>query len=306
MENNFKVNMNEYLPLRDVVFNTLRQAILKGELAPGERLMEIQLAEKLGVSRTPIREAIRKLELEGLVLMIPRKGAEVAKISEKSLRDVLEVRRSLEELAIELACQRMSEDDMAELERMQGNFKSAIDRGEAMSIAQSDEQYHDVIYQGTRNDKLVQMLGNLREQMYRYRLEYIKDEDKRQVLLVEHEHILNALKNRNIAEAKKAGIPVISSMGTGNKLNPTMLEVSDISKTSVCPLAKVMRYELKKRGIKGVKVVYSKEEPIKPAFEAADGGAKRAVPGSISFVPSAAGLIIASEVIKDLIGGKAI
>ena len=72
MGNNFEVKMNEYLPLRDVVFNTLRQAILKGELAPGERLMEIQLAQKLGVSRTPIREAIRKLELEGLVLMIPR------------------------------------------------------------------------------------------------------------------------------------------------------------------------------------------------------------------------------------------
>ena len=111
MENNFKVNMNEYLPLRDVVFNTLRQAILKGELAPGERLMEIQLAEKLGVSRTPIREAIRKLELEGLVLMIPRKGAEVAKISEKSLRDVLEVRRSLEELALSWparGCRRMT------------------------------------------------------------------------------------------------------------------------------------------------------------------------------------------------------
>ena len=71
----FTVNMNEYLPLRDLVFNTLRQAILKGELKPGERLMEIQLAEKLGVSRTPIREAIRKLELEGLVLMIPRRGA---------------------------------------------------------------------------------------------------------------------------------------------------------------------------------------------------------------------------------------
>ena len=83
MENKLKVNMNEYLPLRDVVFNTLRQAILKGELEPGERLMEIQLADRLGVSRTPIREAIRKLELEGLVLMIPRKGAEVAKISEQ-------------------------------------------------------------------------------------------------------------------------------------------------------------------------------------------------------------------------------
>ena len=94
MDYNLKVMMNEYLPLRDVVFNTLRQAILKGELEPGERLMEIQLAERLGVSRTPIREAIRKLELEGLVLMIPRKGAEVAKISARSLRDVLEVRRA--------------------------------------------------------------------------------------------------------------------------------------------------------------------------------------------------------------------
>ena len=90
-ELNFSVNMDEFLPLRDVVFNTLRQAILRGELKPGERLMEIQLANKLGVSRTPIREAIRKLELEGLVLVIPRKGAEVADIKEKSLRDVLEL-----------------------------------------------------------------------------------------------------------------------------------------------------------------------------------------------------------------------
>ena len=204
MENNFKVNMNEYLPLRDVVFNTLRQAILKGELAPGERLMEIQLAEKLGVSRTPIREAIRKLELEGLVLMIPRKGAEVAKISEKSLRDVLEVRRSLEELAIELACQRMTEENMEHLAGVQRSFRQAIEKGDAMVIAETDEQFHYVIYQGTGNDKLIQMLNNLREQMYRYRLEYIKDEDKRQILLVEHEHILGAIKSRNIAEAKKA------------------------------------------------------------------------------------------------------
>ena len=112
MAKDFKVTMNEYLPLRDVVFNTLRQAILKGELEPGERLMEIQLAERLGVSRTPIREAIRKLELEGLVLMVPRKGAEVASISEKSLREVLEVRRSLEELAIELACQKITQEQI--------------------------------------------------------------------------------------------------------------------------------------------------------------------------------------------------
>jgi DNA-binding GntR family transcriptional regulator len=204
MGNDLKVNMNEYLPLRDVVFNTLRQAILKGELAPGERLMEIQLAERLGVSRTPIREAIRKLELEGLVLMIPRKGAEVAKISEKSLRDVLEVRRSLEELAIELACQRMLPDAVDELEQRQEEFKNAVLNGNPMEIAETDEAYHDVIYKGTCNDRLIQMINNLREQMYRYRLEYIKDEDKRQILLLEHDNILEAVKGRKVEEAKEA------------------------------------------------------------------------------------------------------
>ena len=96
-------NTNDYLPLRDVVFNTLRESILKGEMKPGERLMEIHLANKLGVSRTPIREAIRKLELEGLVTMIPRRGAEVAQITAKSLRDVLEVRQALDALAMELS-----------------------------------------------------------------------------------------------------------------------------------------------------------------------------------------------------------
>ena len=204
MDYNLKVTMNEYLPLRDVVFNTLRQAILKGELEPGERLMEIQLAERLGVSRTPIREAIRKLELEGLVLMIPRKGAEVAKISARSLRDVLEVRRALEELAIGLACQRMSEEDVGNLQKAQEDFKKAIAEGDAMKIAETDEHYHDVIYEGTQNAKLIQMLNNLREQMYRYRLEYIKDEDKRKILVLEHEKILKTVRERKVAEAKEA------------------------------------------------------------------------------------------------------
>ncbi|MFT4104903.1 MAG: GntR family transcriptional regulator [Lacrimispora sp.] len=204
MSSELKVNMNEYLPLRDVVFNTLRQAILKGELAPGERLMEIQLADRLGVSRTPIREAIRKLELEGLVLMIPRKGAEVARISEKSLRDVLEVRRSLEELAIELACQRMDAEAVEELEKKQEEFRNAVLKGNAMEIAETDEAYHDVIFKGTCNDRLVQMINNLREQMYRYRLEYIKDKDKRQALVTEHESILEAVRKGRITDAKEA------------------------------------------------------------------------------------------------------
>ena len=194
MAKDFKVTMNEYLPLRDVVFNTLRQAILKGELEPGERLMEIQLAERLGVSRTPIREAIRKLELEGLVLMVPRKGAEVASISEKSLREVLEVRRSLEELAIELACQKITQEQIQELEAAEAVFAEAVQKGDPMTIAESDESYHDVIYQATGNGRLVQILNNLREQMYRYRVEYLKDIAVRRTLAEEHRSICEALR----------------------------------------------------------------------------------------------------------------
>ena len=175
MEMNFEVNMNEYLPLRDVVFNTLRQAILRGELKPGERLMEIQLANKLGVSRTPIREAIRKLELEGLVLMIPRKGAEVAQITEKSLRDVLEVRRALEELAVQLACDRMTKEGMQELKQAAKEFEALLgSASDITAVAEADVAFHDLIYLATDNQKLISLLNNFREQMYRYRVEYLK------------------------------------------------------------------------------------------------------------------------------------
>ena len=102
-----------------------------------------------------------------------------------------------------------------------------------------------------------------------------------------------------IEKAQKYNIPIISSMGTGNKMCPEMLEVADIYKTSVCPLAKVMRYELKKRGIKKLKVVFSKEEPIKPQLQEEENG--RHVPASAVFVPASAGMILASEVIKDII-----
>lgn len=205
MEPNFQVNMNEYLPLRDVVFNTLRQAILRGELKPGERLMEIQLANKLGVSRTPIREAIRKLELEGLVLMIPRKGAEVAEITEKSLRDVLEVRKALEELAVQLCCDKITEDEIKELKQVASGFEEAVRNGELTEIAEADVKFHDVIYLATENQKLILLLSNLREQMYRYRMEYLKSDEVYPQLIAEHEAIIQFITKND----KKAALDVI-------------------------------------------------------------------------------------------------
>lgn len=201
--NDLKVTMNEYLPLRDVVFNTLRQAILKGELEPGERLMEIQLAERLGVSRTPIREAIRKLELEGLVIMVPRKGAEVARITEKDLNDVLEVRCALEELAVELACKKITKEQAEKLESTLATFKVAIHGKNLTEMAEMDEKFHMVIYEATANTRLIQTLNNLREQMYRYRVEYLKDKDVYGKLVVEHESIAKNILESNVDLAKE-------------------------------------------------------------------------------------------------------
>ena len=133
-----KLDMDAYLPLRDVVFQTLREAIFKGELRPGERLMELQLAKRLGVSRTPIREAIRMLELEGLAVTVPRKGAEVARMTEKEMEDVLQIRRALDELAVGLACDNMTEEAMGKIYIALKNFEKKTKGGDVKATAQAD------------------------------------------------------------------------------------------------------------------------------------------------------------------------
>ncbi|MCR4924431.1 MAG: GntR family transcriptional regulator [Lachnospiraceae bacterium] len=203
-EHDIKLQFDELLPLRDVVFNTLRQAILIGELKPGERLMEIHLAKKLGVSRTPIREAIRMLELEGLVTMVPRKGAEVARISADDMRDVLEVRRSLDSLAVLLACDRIKDSEKEDLKKAEKVFEDAIKTKDATAIAQADVKFHDIILVASRNKRLLQMVNNLAERVYRYRLEYVKDKRNHERLITEHRLIMENIFAGEKDEAKKA------------------------------------------------------------------------------------------------------
>ena len=197
MTEDLTLNMDAYLPLRDVVFNTLREAILKGELKPGERLMELQLAAKLGVSRTPIREAIRMLEQEGLAVTIPRKGAEVAKMTEKDMEDVLQIREALDELAAKIACEQISEEQLEELVATMHEFEESTKTDNVKKIAEADVKFHDIIYQSIGNPKLVNMLNNLREQMYRYRVEYLKDENNYPTLMKEHKDIVEGLVRKN-------------------------------------------------------------------------------------------------------------
>lgn len=201
MTEDLKLNMNAYLPLRDVVFNTLREAILRGDLKPGERLMELQLAAQLGVSRTPIREAIRMLEQEGLAVTMPRKGAEVAKMTLKGMEDVLEIRGALDELACQLACERITEEELEHLKSCMLDFEKCLKTENVKQIAEADVCFHDVIYESTRNPKLVSLLNNLREQIYRYRVEYLKDVETHPILIKEHKAIYEALCNRSKEDA---------------------------------------------------------------------------------------------------------
>ena len=204
MTDNLTLNMDAYLPLRDVVFNTLREAILKGELQPGERLMELQLASKLGVSRTPIREAIRMLEQEGLAVTVPRKGAEVARMTLKDMEDVLEIREALDELAAQIACERISSEQMNRLMDTKKEFERILASGEVKEIADVDVKFHDIIYEANDNAKLVYLLNNLREQLFRYRVEYLKNPENYPALIQEHEAIVSALEARDKAKVTEA------------------------------------------------------------------------------------------------------
>ncbi len=203
MSEDLQLDMNSYLPLRDVVFNTLRNAILRGELKPGERLMEMHLANKLGVSRTPIREAIRMLEQEGLAVTIPRKGAQVAGMTEKDLQDVLEIRDALDELAVRMACERTTDELIEELKVSMRDFEIATKSKDVRKIVEADESFHNVIYRMADNPKLETIVKNMREQTYRYRYEYVKGNAAYNQLIEEHAAIIDGFEKRDVDYVRK-------------------------------------------------------------------------------------------------------
>jgi len=197
------IRLDNYKPLREIVFQALREAIISGELKPGERLMEVQLAEEMGVSRTPVREAIRKLELEGLVVMVPRKGAYVAGLSMKDAADVFEVRQSLEGLAAALAAERITDEEIEALERILLEINDAAEKNDLNLIIQKDAEFHNILFKASRNDKLVQIINNLKEQIDRFRIQSFENPGRLKKLVEEHKKIVEAISERNVEKAKK-------------------------------------------------------------------------------------------------------
>lgn len=205
MEKRFKpISFEVYSrPLYVLVLDVLREAIINGTLKPGEKILEAQLAEELGISRTPVREAMRKLEQEGFVRIIPRKGACVAEFSEGDIEETFQVRLALELLAVELASEKMDASGAAALEKVLQEEEIAIESGSLVEQVEKDAEFHEHIYRIAGNQKLIQIMGNLREQITRFRFVSIGGRGRGKEVLLEHMGIFEALKQRNAALARE-------------------------------------------------------------------------------------------------------
>lgn len=190
-----KLKLDTYQPLRDVIFETLRKAIINGDIKPGERLMEVALAEQMGVSRTPVREAIRRLEAEGLVTMIPRKGTHVSEVTVKDIMDVLEVRAALDRLATGLATKNIKPNHIKTIENIHKQFLNCVDKNNIEGAIRKDIEFHDVIYSIAGNPRLITVSSSLREQIYRFRVMYMSDSIIAENVGQEHGEMLDALRS---------------------------------------------------------------------------------------------------------------
>ena len=198
------IRLEGYQPLRDMVFDVLMSAIMQGQLSPGERLLEVQLADEMGVSRTPVREAIRRLELEGFVVMVPRKGAYVAGLSINDVEEVYEIRTVLETLAVRLAAQRMQPADYAQLDDLSEKMRATWQEGNVDNWVSLDASFHELLYKFSRNERLVDMMNNIMEQLSRYRIISLANVEVRHNSLSEHQELIEALKRRDSEAAATA------------------------------------------------------------------------------------------------------
>ena len=187
------IKFDNYQPLREVVCETLRKAIRNGVLEPGERLMEVQLAEELGISRTPVREAIRKLEQEGYVIMMPRRGTYVSNVSVRDVKEIFEIRSALESLATSLAAMRIEPEELDRLRALLTEIEGHIERRDIDKIVATDIEFHGLLYRVSRNERLVTIIGNLKEQLARFRTLSMSYPGRLHETLEEHRAMVEAI-----------------------------------------------------------------------------------------------------------------
>ena len=197
-------DIQNHKPLREMVYEELKMQILTGGIIPGTRMMEVELAEEMGVSRTPIREAIRKLEKEGLVTIEPRRGAYASRISTEDMVEILEVRQDLEGLAAELAASRMSPEQMKELKSISENYNRAVEEGDMDSMIKHDTMFHRLIVDSCNNKILVHMVEQLQELVLRFRYIYYDNFRRAEHMPEEHRDIMTAIAEGDTKKAREA------------------------------------------------------------------------------------------------------
>lgn len=198
------IKLDSYQPLREAVCETLRDAIRKGILEPGERLMEVQLADELGISRTPVREAIRKLEQEGYVIMMPRRGTYVSDVSVSDVKEIFEIRSALESLATGLAARRIEQDELEKLQSLLTEIEGYIQKNDIEKIVETDIEFHGLLYQVSRNERLAGIISNLKEQLARFRKLSMSYPGRLRETFEEHSEMVEAIANGDVSAARDA------------------------------------------------------------------------------------------------------
>lgn len=199
-----KIDLDIPKPLGILVYEALRDAIISRVLKPGERLMETELAEEMGVSRTPVREAMRKLELESYIVMIPRKGAYVAGLSIRDITNLFEIRGALESLAAGLAASRATKEEIEEMERSLAMEANHFKSGDVLKTIEVDTKFHELIYKASQNIRLQNLIIDLCDQIQRYRTTSLAVPGRMKFALTEHRRIVEAIADGNVYEAQTA------------------------------------------------------------------------------------------------------
>lgn len=205
LKKEFQLKVDDLSPLRDKIASLIRDSIIKGKLKPGERLMEVDVANSLGISRTPLREAFLQLESEGFVKVIPRKGAIVAETSPEDAEETYQIKGALEGLAAKLAAEKISKDKIDELIKLNERMRkiSQSKQKDYSNFLELNSAFHKIINESSGNHKLVKMIKNLRHQTFRYNFIFLSLISHLKESVSEHDKIIDALKKRNSELAKK-------------------------------------------------------------------------------------------------------
>ena len=183
--------------LREKILETIREAILKGNLKPGEKVAEPELAERFGISRTPIREAFRQLESEGYLTVIPRKGAVVAALTEQDVQEYYAIKSILEGYAAELAADKLSEKELEKLEAINNRLKKLAAEGDVKAFYRVHNEFHELFLRASGNNKLVELIQQLGMKFNRLRMASLSVEGRMNISVAEHEKLLEAFRRHD-------------------------------------------------------------------------------------------------------------